>query len=168
MNLSINLSGLSKALVPFFLLCLISFQAYAKPPISSGKDGVAVDGYDAVAYFTVGKPVLGSDAYTHSWQGATWKFSSAEHRDKFVAEPEKYAPQYGGYCAYAMSDAGFAAGDGERWAIVENKLYLNNNWLAQKLWEGEIPEDIRDADGHWAKIRPVQQSVQPSGEASKP
>jgi YHS domain-containing protein len=168
MYLSIKYSGISKTLLLLVFFLLMSFQACAKPPISSSKDGVAIDGYDAVAYFTLGKPVQGSEKITHSWQGATWRFVNEEHRDKFAAEPEKYAPQYGGYCAYAMSDAGFAAGDGERWAIVEDRLYLNNNWLAQKLWEREIPEDIRDADGHWVKIKPIQEVIQSAGEASKP
>ena len=142
-----------------FLAVLLMFSqlhmALAETSISSDKKGVAIDGYDAVAYFVEGKPALGSEKITHVWQGASWRFASVENRDKFAANPEKYAPQYGGYCAYAMSGGGFAAGDGERWRIVDDKLYLNNNWFAEKLWHQDISGNIRDANEHWPKLNPI-------------
>lgn len=128
--------------------------AIAEPAISVDKNALAIDGYDPVAYFVEGKPALGTAQISHTWKGAVWHFANVDNREKFASNPEKFAPQYGGYCAYAMSGGGFAAGDGERWRIVEDKLYLNNNWLAQKLWNQNIPENIQDADGHWPKLAP--------------
>ena len=168
MNPSPSFRFTLKLLAVFLLLLFTTLHASAKTPVSSSKNGVAIDGYDAVAYFTLGKAVLGSEKFNHTWQGASWQFVTEEHRDKFAAEPEKYAPQYGGYCAYAMSDGGFAAGDGERWRIVDEKLYLNNNWLAQKLWEREVPENIRDADGHWPKLKPKLEEIKPGSAVDKP
>lgn len=143
-----------------FVFCFSPTIAYAETSISSTRDGVAIDGYDAVAYFKHGKPTLGSDEFAYSWQGAKWHFANAQNRDAFAADPAQYAPQYGGYCAYAMSGGGFAAGDGERWKIVDNKLYLNNNWLAQKLWDQDNAGYIRDSDKRWptvqSKIEPVK------------
>ncbi len=91
------------------------------------KDGksVAIKGYDAVAYFRQGAPVKGSPAFKQQWMGATWLFSSAEIRDLFAADPDKYAPRYGGYCAYAVSEGHTASIDPEAWKIVDGKLYLN-------------------------------------------
>ena len=138
-----------------------------KPIVFTTAEG-AIHGYGPVAYFTEGKPVKGSSGFTFIYQDAEWHFSSAENLELFKNAPEKYAPQYGGYCAYAMSDGGFAAGDGERWRIVDEKLYLNNNWLAQKLWEREIPEDIRDANGHWPKLKPKLEEIKPGLAVDKP
>ena len=109
--------------------------------------GVAIRGYDTVAYFTLGKPAKGSESYSTEWQGATWKFANQEHLDLFKAEPEKYAPQYGGYCAY-----GIAAQDAlvkiepENWSIVDDKLYLNYNDKIQGLWDADIAGFIETAD----------------------
>ncbi|SDG09061.1 YHS domain-containing (seleno)protein [Thalassobaculum litoreum] len=112
----------------------------------------AVDGYDPVAYFTDGKPVEGSDKYETEYNGATWRFTSAEHRDAFIAEPAKYAPQYGGYCAWAVSQGYTAKGDPQHWRIVDGKLYLNYNADVQKKWTADIPGHITAADGNWPKV----------------
>lgn len=154
------------ALVFFLVPFLASTETAAETAISGAKDGVAIDGYDPVAYFTLNKPTRGSEQFSHTWQGASWHFASAEHRDAFAAEPERYAPQYGGYCAYAMAGGGFAAGDGERWKVVDGKLYLNNNWFAQKLWDQDVPAYIRNADGQWPKVKPAV--AKPVVEADKP
>lgn len=144
----------AKAIFLALVFFLVPFPASAETAISGAGDGVAIGGYDPVAYFSLGKPTLGSEQFSYMWQGTNWRFASAENRDAFAAKPELYAPQYGGYCAYAMSGGGFATGDGERWKIVDNKLYLNNNWFAQKLWVGDIPGYIRDADNQWLKVKP--------------
>ena len=140
---------------------LASFPAAAETAISGAKDGAAIDGYDPVAYFTLGQPTRGLEQFSYAWQGTSWRFASAENRDAFAARPELYAPQYGGYCAYAMSGGGFAVGDGERWKIVDNKLYLNNNWFAQKLWTGDIPGYIKNADKEWPKVKPATDAGKP-------
>ena len=128
----------------------------AGPALADGKIytswGVAIDGADPVAYFTDGKPVEGSDEFETEYKGATWRFSSAEHRDAFIADPAKYAPQYGGYCAWAVSQGYTAKGDPQHWRIVDGKLYLNYNADVQKKWEADVPGHIRSADGNWPKV----------------
>ena len=113
---------------------------------------LAVKGYDTVAYFTDGKPVKGQKSISHEWQGAVWRFASAENRDRFAADPEKYAPQYGGYCAWAVSQGSTAGIDPAAFEIVDGKLYLNYNAKIQKRWQQDIPKYIRDADANWPKL----------------
>ena len=95
--------------------------------VNKDKKGLALKGYDVVAYFTEQRPVPGSEAFTHQWMGATWRFSSAQNRDQFAAEPERFAPQFGGYCAWAVSNNYTAPVDVTAWKIVDGKLYLNYN-----------------------------------------
>jgi YHS domain-containing protein len=114
---------------------------------------VAIKGYDPVAYFTDGKPVKGSKDFTTEWQKATWRFASAKNRDLFAKDPERYAPQYGGYCAYAVSQGYTADIDPDRWRIVGGKLYLNYSEKAQGLWEKDIPNHIAAGDKNWPKIK---------------
>jgi YHS domain-containing protein len=120
---------------------------------SSLLGGVAIEGTDPVAYFEQGEPVPGSSAFEHEWLGATWRFASAEHRDRFAAEPEKYAPQYGGYCAWAVSQGYTAKIDPAAWKIVEGKLYLNYSKDVQTQWAGDVPGNIAKADANWPKIK---------------
>ena len=127
--------------------------AMAEPPIYTGLfSDTALQGHDAVAYFTEGKPVKGSDDFTADYMGAKFKFSSAANRDAFLADPEKYAPQYGGYCAWAMADGNHAKGDARFWKIVDGKLYLNYNSSIQKKWEADEPGFIERADQAWREI----------------
>jgi YHS domain-containing protein len=112
-------------------------------------DGIALKGYDPVAYFTTGQPARGTDAFTDRWKGATYRFASAENRELFRADPERYLPQYGGYCAYAMSLNRIADIDPERWKIVEGKLYLNNGRFSHTLWSFDIAGHIASADRNW-------------------
>ena len=114
--------------------------------------GTAAKGYDVVAYFTQAEPVKGSSDYTHEWSGATWRFASAEHRALFAENPEAYAPQYGGYCAYAVSQGAKADIDPEAWRIVDGKLYLNLNKEIQATWEQDIPGYIEQADARWPAL----------------
>ena len=133
----------------------VSSTAHAAEPINtlerSGLFGykpseTAIRGYDTVAYFTQGKPVDGSDDFTTEWQGATWRFSSQEHLDLFEGDPERYAPQYGGYCAYGVARGGLVKIEPELWAIVDGKLYLNYDDDVQEKWERDIPGFIASAD----------------------
>ena len=114
--------------------------------------GVAIDGTDPVAYFTDGKPVEGSSNFEHEWNGATWRFASAENRDRFAADPEAYAPQYGGYCAWAVAQGYTASTDPEAWKIVDGKLYLNYNKDVQSRWEGDVPGNIAKGDANWPTV----------------
>ena len=109
-------------------------------------NGIAIRGYDTVAYFTDGKPVEGNDQFTTEWQGATWKFSSQENLDLFTAEPEKFAPQYGGYCAYGVAQNNLVKIEPDHWTIHDDKLYLNYNAKLNKEWRMDIPGYISSAD----------------------
>lgn len=108
--------------------------------------GVAIRGADTVAYFTEGKYVAGTKQFTTQWKGATWQFSSQQHLDLFIAEPERYAPQYGGYCAYGVAQNYLVKIEPENWTIVDDKLYLNFNDSVQKRWEKDQAGYIREAN----------------------
>jgi len=116
------------------------------------ENGIAIRGADPVAYFTNSAHVPGSDEFTHDWQGVTWKFASAENRDSFAADPDAYAPQYGGFCAYAVSQGATAPIEPEAWKIVDGKLYLNLNKKIQKRWEKDISGFIAAADQNWPGV----------------
>ena len=133
----------------FGLTALALAGASQVDPIDKDGKGVAVKGYDVVAYFTQSKPVKGSASFTQQWMGATWWFASAEDRDMFAASPEKYAPQYGGYCAYGVSRGHAVAIDPEAWTIVEGKLYLNYSQGVKKDWSQAIPQNIEKANTNW-------------------
>jgi YHS domain-containing protein len=124
-------------------------SAASPVPAVNTKDGFALKGYDPIAYFTVGQPTKGVDQYTYRWKGVTYRFTSAENLQRFKADPEKYLPQYGGYCAYAMSLDRIADIDPYRWAIVGGKLYLNNGFIAQDLWSLNKSGNIASADHNW-------------------
>lgn len=108
--------------------------------------GIAIRGYDTVAYFTQGAPAMGLETLSTEWEGATWQFSTQEHLDLFVAEPAKYAPQYGGYCAYGVAKDGLVKIEPENWSIIDDKLYLNYDTKVQRLWEKDIAGFISTAD----------------------
>lgn len=114
--------------------------------------GTAIRGADPVAYFTQGQPVYGERDITHVWGGATWRFASTENRDLFAADPEAYAPQYGGNCAWAVSQGYTASTIPEAWKIVDGKLYLNYSHSVQGRWETDIPGHIASGDTNWPKI----------------
>ena len=131
-----------------FLLVLPA-SAAALAPVYSTLLGGAIRGFDPVAYFTESKPVEGKKAFSHEWKGATWYFASERNRDLFRADPEKYAPRYGGYCAYAVSRGYTASIVPEAWKIVDGKLYLNYSKGVQRAWEQDIPGNIASADKNW-------------------
>ena len=122
-------------------------------PINKDGSGVAIKGYDPVAYFTDGKPVKGSASFTHQWMNSTWWFASAEDRDEFARNPEKYAPQYGGYCAYGVSQGHTAPIDPEAWTIIEGRLYLNYSKGVKKTWSEAIPKHVEEANRNWPGLR---------------
>jgi YHS domain-containing protein len=113
---------------------------------------VAIKGYDTVAYFTTGKALKGSESFTFKWRDRAWYFSTKENRDLFAFSPEKYAPQYDGYCAWAMTEARKAQVDPEIWEIVDGKLYLQCSQAAYDKWSRDIPGNIRKADMNWLKF----------------
>lgn len=128
--------------------------AHAKDaPIYTGTfSSLAVGGHDPVAYFTEGRPVKGERQFSLRHLGAEWRFASAANRDAFAAAPDKYAPQYGGYCAWAVSQGYTASGDPQFWKVVDGKLYLNYDAAVQKKWEADIPGFITKADRNWPAV----------------
>lgn len=113
---------------------------------------LAIRGYDPVAYFTEEAPVEGTSAYQYEWRGATWQFASEANMELFAADPEAYAPQYGGYCAKALSEGNLASIDPTAWLIVDGKLYLNYSAAVQQQWLGDVPGNIARADANWPEI----------------
>lgn len=132
---------------------LFTNVAYAIDPINkTWFRGLAIHGYDPVAYFTEEKAVEGSDEFEYEWRDATWRFSSAENRDKFISMPERFAPQYGGYCAYALAQGLTVDIDPEAWTIVDDKLYLNVNKSIQRTWQQDLHRYIAQADANWPRV----------------
>jgi len=125
----------------------------AKDPVYTGLfSSVAVSGYDPVAYFREGKPVEGSSEFETEYEGYTYRFSNQANLDDFVADPAAFAPQYGGYCAWAVSQGYTASADPDNWTIVDGKLYLNYNDDVQSTWETDIPGFIEKADTNWPSV----------------
>lgn len=116
-------------------------------------EGTAVGGYDAVTYHTTGVATPGSEEITLSYEGATWRFASVENRDLFEANPEAYAPEYGGHCAWAMAQGYLAQGDPEVWRIVDGRLFLNASQGINRRWLRDIPGFIAQADANWPSLR---------------
>lgn len=145
-----------KLLTPFILALslLFSFTAAAKDdPIETGTfNNYAIYGYDTVAYFTQNKAVKGSSKINFEWRGAQWHFSSEENLAMFKSDPEKYAPQYGGYCAYAMSDGRLVGIDEDAFTITDGKLYLNYSKSVMKEWRSNAEQFIQEADGHYPTL----------------
>ncbi len=114
--------------------------------------GAAIGGTDPVAYFTEGRPVPGRADITHAWGGATWRFASTANRDAFAADPARYAPAFGGFCAYAVARGYTAKIEPEAWRIVEGRLYLNYDLKTRAIWERDIPGEIRKAEANWPRL----------------
>ncbi len=135
-----------------FLLAM-PVAALAKSKINQSFIGaVAIEGADPVAYFTDKKTVKGSPEYSHRWKGGQWRFKNAANRDAFAAEPEKYAPQFGGYCAWAVSRGYTADIDPEAWTVHKGKLYLNYSKGVRDEWTKDIPGNIAKGENNWPKV----------------
>lgn len=141
-------SVISRAVVVLALVTLSVAVASAQK-INTSVTGLAIDGYDPVAYFTENKPVKGDSRFTAEHGGAKYRFASAANRDLFAKDPMMYVPQYGAYCAYAVSKGYTADTDPLAWKVVNGKLYLNYNAGAQKEWEKDVPGNITKGDANW-------------------
>lgn len=139
----------------FPLLAIFSLAFADSPEIYSHKKRGAVKGVDVVAYYSLpqgAKAVKGSKDYSYEWKGATWKFANQENLNKFSANPEAYAPQYGGYCAFAVAHGFTTSPRPNNWRIVNGKLYLNNNRSSFKKWLADRENKITKADENWPKV----------------
>ena len=134
------------------LLCAAAAFAGKADPIYKNGSGLAIRGYDPVAYFTEQKPVKGLPQFAYSWMGANWLFATGANRDQFAADPSRYAPHYGGYCSWAVSQGHTASIDPEAWRIVDGKLYLNYSKGVQRTWEKDVPGNIQKADQNWPAL----------------
>lgn len=121
--------------------------------VSTNENDLAIQGYDSVSYFTKGAPIKGSDQYTAAYNGAIYHFASAENRDQFKADPTKYAPQYGGFCAMGVAMNQKFETDPTAWHIRDNKLYLNLNKDVQKAWLRDVPGHLETAQENWVDIK---------------
>lgn len=142
-----NLLGL----LALALLC--ANTAFAQQSAVFAPDGKALRGYDPVAYFTLSQPTKGDSTIRFAYQGADWYFASTANRDAFKANPEKYVPQYGGYCAYGTSEGHKAPTQPDAWAVVDDKLYLNYNTKVKTLWDKQRDERIQKANQQWLLIK---------------
>lgn len=144
---------MTRRIVLALTLALVAIPAHAVEPIYTGAlSSTAVDGYDVVAYFDQGEPVEGSEEYTTTWKGAEWRFASAGHLAAFEANPDRYAPRYGGYCAWAVAHDYTASGDPHAWSIVDGRLYLNYNADIRRKWAADKQALIERADRNWPDI----------------
>lgn len=130
-------------------LLLAPFALALDPVFTPWYNNLAIRGYDTVAYFTDSQAVEGSKDYEYEWKGATWRFINANNQKLFEENPEAYAPQYGGYCAYAVADNDTASVDPTQWAIIDGKLYLNYNRKIQEDWLKDTAGFIERADRNW-------------------
>lgn len=126
--------------------------AMAEEPAIFSAGGAAINGYDPVAYFTEDAPVPGDPAFTTLWNGAEWRFTSAENQSRFERDPERYAPQYGGYCAFAVANGYTAKTDPDAWSVVDGKLYLNFNRRIRSRWLRDVPGNIAAGDANWPAV----------------
>ena len=132
------------------MLVLLAPQAQAFEEINKSYfGGVALGGYDAVAYFTDARALKGDKSHTVVWKGATWLFASEENRDLFAATPDSFAPQYGGHCSNQMSLGNLSDIDPEIWRIIDGRLYLFGHDAGRVRWKDETRNRISDADRHW-------------------
>ncbi len=147
------LASLKRLLIPLALV--LPFAANAEPEIFE-KRGAAIRGYDPVAYFVDGEAMRGQKEFTLDWNGATWRFASAANMDRFRENPEAYAPQFGGWCAYGMSRGYYASTDPQAWTVVDDKLYLNYSKSVKKTWLEDRDAYIAKAEGNWTRLRAAE------------
>jgi hypothetical protein len=126
--------------------------ATQQSPVNVSRGQLALQGYDAVAYWTSGQPTKGSISFEHRWNDAVWRFSTAANREQFAKDPTHYAPEFGGYCAYAVSRGYTADIDPNAWRIVDGRLYLNYSKRVQKLWEEDVPGNIAKGRKNWPGV----------------
>ena len=150
------LLAMSFAVVP----ASVSAANNPAPAVYSASDRLAAGGYDVTAYFSDGKAVRSSAKHELMLHGVTWRFASAESKAQFQANPSAYAPQFGGYCAWAVSQGYLASGDPEQWKVVDGKLYLNFNARAKELWEADQAASIERGKANWPTVLTNNQDSQ--------
>lgn len=135
-----------------FALCTFAAAGAALGGEFFEKDGTALRGYDPVAYFTAGKPQQGLPNHSYEYKGSTFHFASDENRRTFMQNPEKYAPQFGGYCAYGAAQGYKVSTQPDAFAVVDGKLYLNYNRDVRTIWQKDVPGNIDLAEKNWPEV----------------
>ncbi|WP_025565019.1 YHS domain-containing (seleno)protein [Psychromonas sp. SP041] len=148
-----KLSSLIKSTLVSTALLASSFAFAANIEVNANNNDLAIKGYDTVSYFTEGTPTKGSDKYTAAYNGAIYHFASADNRDLFKEDPAKYAPQYGGFCAFGVALNQKFDTDPTAWHIKGDKLYLNLNKDVQKKWLTDVPGYLKQSQGNWTTIK---------------
>ena len=151
-----TLSALTRLFINVSLvagLVTLSFAGDPQKMVATGPDGVAIKGYDTVAYFTENRAMKGNPEFSHFWRDAKWYFANADHRDLFAADPEHYAPQFGGFCALGISKGKAVAADPEAWTIVDGKLYMKFSEDARGRWRKDKDKAIEKAKENWTELQ---------------
>ena len=148
-RMSANILG---AIAGWLGMILLAGAALAADSAGAGEPRLAIKGYDPVAYFTEGRPVLGSAQFEQIWEDTRWRFASAANLERFKADPDRYAPQYAGYCAFGMAEGAKYEVDPTVWKIVGGKLYLHHSKSVQQDWAKDQSANIARADASWMKI----------------
>lgn len=151
---------MKKVLIPLYLvlLSILSTACHQVPDAQQSvhaENQIAIQGYDVVGYFTQGKALRGDSSYTYAWNGVMWRFISDAHRQLFSADPQKYAPQYGGWCAYGASKGYKARTDPMAWTITDGKLYLNYSTEVRTTWLKDAESRIKKANMYWSSLRRI-------------
>jgi YHS domain-containing protein len=144
---------MKKIIITSVIVLAVCFPVAAQQSPVFIHSGKAIRGYDPVSYFIDGKPLPGKEELTYKWNNADWYFSDQQHLDSFKVNPEKYIPQYGGYCAYGMYEGHKAPTDPNAWTIVNGKLYFNYNLKVRELWKDKREEKIEAADKNWPAVK---------------
>lgn len=135
------------------LFVLVAGNLAAQPVSYFNSNGVAIKGYDPVAYFKQNAAVKGEKQFAYSWQGSEWYFASEENMNAFKAEPARYAPQFAGFCAYGVSENHKSPTEPDAFTIVNDKLYLNYNMKVRELWRKNTDERIKQGETNWATLK---------------
>jgi hypothetical protein len=141
---------------PLVVALLVSASTLAaadsKPAVNKGPGDLAIRGYDPVAYVVAGTATKGTSKFEYRWKDAVWRFASAANRARFIKDPERYAPQFGGYCAWAISRGYMADADPETWRVVDGRLYLIYSKAVERRWEQDIEGNIAKARANWPAV----------------
>jgi YHS domain-containing protein len=153
------LKKITTTTVATLALCLSAASFAADIDMNANGNDLAIQGYDPVAYFTKKAPTKGSSNFTATYKNAIYQFSSEQNRDLFRASPAKYAPQFGGFCAFGVTKGRKFDTDPTAWRVVDGKLYLNLNKDVQKVWLKDVPGYITNANQTWTTIKSFTDST---------
>lgn len=148
-----SITGAIRRAAVMALALALNTTIVAAQALNTDKSGVAISGYDPVAYFSQTKALKGSPQITATHDGATYYFSTTANRETFIANPDKYTPVYGGYCAYGVANGHKVSVDPEAFRVVDDKLYLNYSKSVQKKWLSDIPGNIAKAEQNWPELK---------------